>query len=169
MIKSFIHIGDDLDRKYQVKKFGGPVCLNGRFDSRGQFQCSGTASDFHISIAETFHHVGEKIARNAFMNEQGFHGIANPRPLNLGIKAYFPGHFKVSVLIHVYVTDTLVMFQYRDTGMPCHKTDKALATSRNNCVYVVIKADQNLNCLSICGWNNLYGLWRESAFHQCLF
>ena len=105
-----IHVLDDFDGQGQREKFLTIVFFR-RFSGIGNiFAGPGTAANFYAGGGEGFSYARQKISGDVLMHQQGFHGVAGGRTLDLGIDADAFGHAQIGVGVDVNVTHPFVMF-----------------------------------------------------------
>ena len=69
----------------------------------------GAAADFDARLLELRHHRRQELARNRFVNQQRFGGVANRRTLHLRVVGHGDCFLQVGGAIHVDVADAFAV------------------------------------------------------------
>ncbi len=103
---------------------------------------------------------------NTAVYQQGFHGIADPRSLNLGVQTDLCGHAQVRAPIHINVANTFVMFEDRYFRVFHHEADQSLATPWNDQIDEPLLFQQEVDRRPVRGGNDLNRFFRQAGSCQ---
>ena len=93
------------------------------------------------------------------MNEQRFHGVADARPLDLGVRADPDGHVQIGAGIDKDVADALVVLDHGDPGLADHGADEILAPPGDDEVDVLLELQQHVDGLAVHHGDELHGVF----------
>ena len=115
---------DDLHREDEVEVLRVPVLVPGRARRGKQRARAGAAAKLDAGGAEASRDGGKERGSDVAMHEQGLDGVADPRPLRLGVVHQVGGHPEIRGRVDEDVHESLVVLQDRDTGALCDHPDE---------------------------------------------
>ena len=163
MRNGFLQRGNDFYGNNIIKVFCRPVSISSLY-AVNQFPHFFVAADFNNFIPKGTVYFGKKAGRDIPVNQKGFSGVTDRNILCFAVGNDFAGHFRISVAIHIYVTDSVRMAKYRDTAVIHNIPDKAVASAGDDQVNQRILL-QHLSDILTC-FQKLGGIGRETVFLQ---
>ena len=100
------------------------------------------------------------------VHEQGFHGVAHPRALQLGVQANPLRLVQIGRGVHVGVTQAGEMLDDRDGRGAGDGPDQFLATARNDDVDVGVLLQQQAHRVAVGRAHELHGRVRQAGLGE---
>ena len=169
VLNGFVHAGDDFHGQDQIKILCSPVLFDRGFDLGQDAPGLLAAAKFNLVLGKSRCHAGQERCCGVLMNEQRFHGVADPRPLDLGIDADIFRHVQVGPGIDVGMADPFVMLDDGDGGVLGDIADQSFAASWNDKVDAVFQFEEFGNRLTVGCRYHLQGFRGKSRCLQLLF
>ncbi len=169
MLHGLVEVLDDSYCEDQIKIFSVPVLFCCRLNVGSKFTGAFATAQFHTLGTHGRGYTRHEGLSNILVNEQGLHGIADSRTLDLGIDTDFFCLFVVGAGIDKGMADTFVVFDDRNPRIFTDKTDQSFTAARDDQVNFFFQLEQFENCCPIGGFNHLQGGSRESHALQLTF
>ena len=132
VVNCFIETLDNSHCQDQVQVLGVPILFGGRLRLRGKLSGCFAAAQFDALGAHGRSDIGDERFGDVLVDKERLHGVADAWALNLGVDADALRLGIVGAGIDKGMTDALVMFDDRDTGVLTDKTNQAFATAWND-------------------------------------
>ena len=165
VINGLLQAIHDADIEDVIVVFGEPVLLGCRLQVAGcrleNFARRAVGAELHLFLREAAVDDGEKFFGHGLINEEGFHRVANGRPLTLGVDHDFLGHLQVGLGLDIDMADTFVVFEDRNFRALGDGANEALATARHAEVDVLPQREQFPDGFAVGRRHNLDRVPRE--------
>ncbi len=149
----------DVGLQFQIL---GVPSVSGRGFDGGQERARGLVPvQFDAFRRKRGEQAGSRRARQGFVEQKGFHGIAGPGTLHLGVHHQAEGFLRIRALVHVYVTHALVMFDDRHARLLRHRADQAFAAAGDHEVQARIVLQQQVQQGAVGRRHHLRALLRQ--------
>ena len=162
VLDRLLKIVDHPHRENQVEKFGSIVLGNHRrAASRNQPPRPLATPQLDLARGKVAGHQRQKALGNITVDEQAFHGVADPRTLALGVDHDRAGHIEISRAIDVYVAYPVIVLDDRHFRFGCHSFDQRLASARNRDADLLVQLQKMADRLPVGRLDQLHALRRK--------
>ena len=114
MVHGLVQTFHHPDGKNGRQILGVPVILASRAALRHDLQRPGTAPEFHASFNELPCQLRQQDGCDRIGDQQGFHGVADPVTLGLGIQRDADRFLQIGPVVDVHMADAIQMLDDRD-------------------------------------------------------